>query len=326
MKKEQVLIGLSGGVDSSVAVLLLQEQGYEVVGAHFLVNKSSGSLKKATEIAKKLKIKLCVMQTQDLFKERVVDKFIAEWKKGLTPNPCVFCNLEFKTDVLFALAKDLGIEKIATGHYVQKIDGFLHRAKDLSKDQTFFLSRLTKDLVKNMIFPLGSYQKDEVRKIAKDRLGIEFDSESQDLCFVDGDIKDFLKNELEVRNGEIRHFKTKELLDTHDGSCNFTIGQRAKISGQAEPLFVKNIQGDTVFVSNNEDLFTKEMLIRDISWYNFEPQGEVFVQVRHRSTSVKSLIKGEKITFFNKVRAVTPGQSVAIYSEEILIGGAVIKK
>ncbi len=338
MKKKKVLIGLSGGIDSFVSALLLQKQGYEVIGVYFMTTKNQKLAEKAQEVAKKLKIKLIIMNTVELFSKTIIQDFLEQYKQGLTPNPCVFCNRIFKFQLLLEAQKEFKTDYIATGHYVIKKENKLYRAKDKNKDQSFFLARLTEKETENALFPLGELTKSEVKEIAKKEgfKEISTEKESQDLCFIEGETIDFLRKNLPKNNqkkGKIINWQTKEEIGEHEGIFSVTIGQRAKIGGQKNPLFIKKIdlEKNIVYVAEDSELYGQKMELSQTNWLQKPKQKEVLVQLRHRAKPIEAKIKiladnKVRIEFAEPVRAITPGQSVAIYNGDQLLGGGVITK
>jgi len=296
MKKEnkKVLVGMSGGVDSSVAALLLQKEGYEVEGIFIDFiggEKSERDFQQAQKIAKKLDISIYKLDAQKIFKKKIIDKFVEDYENGITPNPCVFCNPEMKFKILIEEADKRGIEKVATGHYARLGREFpmtnnqfpnksqiqnskleteeSHRssvighhffvARDKDKDQSYFLYRLNQAQLGRIIFPLGEYLKSEVREIAnKNGFNIKNEEESQDVCFIaDNDFNKFIAKKIADKPGKIVN-KSGEILGEHKGLHFYTIGQRKGINlGGDGPYFVikKDGKKNQLIVSNNpEDL------------------------------------------------------------------------
>jgi len=237
MKK--VLIGMSGGVDSSVAAFLLKEQGYEVIGATMILFDdasisegclSSKAANDAKKVCDKLNIKHYVFDMKDDFKKHVINNFIESYKKGFTPNPCVECNKYLKFGALFKKAKELGCDYIATGHYVKQENGKLMTSSVESKDQSYFLFGINKDVIKHILFPLeGFSNKDEIRKIAKDNELIVHDKkDSQEICFIPNDnYANFLEKNMDTKKLKGNFIDTEgNILGKHNGIINYTIGQR----------------------------------------------------------------------------------------------------
>jgi tRNA-specific 2-thiouridylase len=368
---KRVLVAMSGGVDSSVTACILKNEGYEVIGLHMRLWKQGGAsamakAHKASEnqvkkIAKKIGIPLIICDLKREFKEKIVDTFTKSYELGLTPNPCVNCNREIKFGLLLDKMKELRADFLATGHYaritkkiVKKHTVYsLIQAKDGAKDQSYFLYTLTQNRLKHILFPLGNYTKPEVRELARkygyDELNDQ--KESQDLCFMAG-IKpsEFLEKNLPkkaFKPGPIITVSGKN-IGTHNGLPFYTIGQRKGIGmggGDTEPLYVIRIdpKKNTLIVGTKDDLFTKELIAKDISFVEGKPpRGTTKLEatIRYRSPRVpvtinlmKNLTKPKsakekitaKVVFSQPQRAVTPGQSVVFYNGEKVIGGGIIE-
>lgn len=354
MPRKKILIALSGGVDSAVSAALLKKQGFDVFGVHFVFFDGASakkSLDKAKKVAKALEISLEIVDARKEFKRKIVDYFIESYKKGITPNPCVACNKEMKFRLLLELLKKNKADFMATGHYAQiKVRPFpfptirreipqgrtLCEAKDKTKDQSYFLYRLTQKELSKIIFPLGKYKKTETKKLAKKfKLPVFGDEESQDVCFLVGtDINSFLRKYIKPKSGNIVDEKGA-VLAKHKGLFFYTVGQRKGIEiGGTGPYFVtqKNPRKNELIVSNDpKKLLTKKFEVSRVSWIN-KPQKFPFrvkVQIRYHSEKFSAIIKQEKLNRFvvetvNPVRAVTVGQSAVFYNNIELLGGGTI--
>lgn len=372
-KLNKILVALSGGVDSAVAAAILKKQGYEVVGVHFRFFNSTWKLSfQVRGIAKKLGIPLKIIDARKEFKKRVIDYFLNTYKIGLTPNPCVVCNKEMKFRLLFDLMKKMTADAVATGHYASikvrpAIQGStfpsadksanssrsnlwgipqgrtLREAKDKTKDQSYFLYRLTqKDLAK-IIFPLGDYKKSEVKKIAeKMRLPVR-ENESQDICFLENnDIRKYLCRSIGLKPGNIID-EAGKILGRHKGLPLYTIGQRKGIEiGGAGPFWVirKNAGKNELLVTGDpKKLLTKKFLVNKVNWISQDATFPLRVKarVRYRAPKVSAIIKElrrESCEVRNRrwevrsernLRAVTAGQSAVFYQGgEVLGGGTII--
>jgi len=353
--KGKVVVGMSGGVDSSVALLLLKRQGYEPIGVslkysvwnnkcNFKENVccSEESFEVAKTICKKLDVPYHRINVEKEFKEGVIDYFVDELKEGRTPSPCVFCNYVLKFRVLLLFARQIGAEYIATGHYakVKKVgeEFELWRAEDELKDQTYSLSFLPQDYLKHVIFPLGDLKKEGVYEIAKKEEGFEIfekTKQSQDFCFVSGRaMPEFLKKEVGVKKGKIVDEKGS-VLGVHQGLHFYTIGQRKGIDLPGGPYYVVNkISKTNELVVDKRQKQTKET---NLSYCHFvsknQPTKEIIIGAKVRSTqpivAAKllpiNLEKSEYLLKFEKPQnSVTPGQIAVLYDGGKCLGGGVI--
>jgi tRNA-specific 2-thiouridylase len=335
MKKQRVIIGMSGGLDSSVAAYLLKQQGYDVIGITLkLYNQGSRccsleDIQEAGYIADYNKI--------------IVD-FCEKYLNGLTPNPCVLCNEYIKFGLLLDKAKQLNADYIATGHYVKKKFNktnkryYLEKGNDLKKDQSYFLYRLNQEQLNYALFPLSEYTKPEIRKIAEvSNIPLNLNkSESQEVCFVTkGKYPEFIKNntDTEIIPGNIID-KQGNVLGRHRGIIYYTIGQRRGIGISADkPLYVIKInpETNTVIVGYREDTFKSEFYVKNLNWVyykNIDTELECETKIRYNSHPVKCIIKplNNKVLVKTKnpVSSVTPGQSAVFYKKNIMLGGGII--
>jgi tRNA-specific 2-thiouridylase len=338
----RVLVGLSGGVDSSVSALLLKEMGYEVIGATLYMWDETKNIRSccsleainlARRIAFKLRIPYYTYDVREEFKEKIVNYFIESYSTGKTPNPCVLCNKFFKFGFLFEKAKELGCSYIATGHYSKIENGLIKVSEDKERDQSYFLVFIEKEKIKNLIFPLGNLKKEEVREIAK-RHGLPsvYRATSQDLCFVNGDYREFLKKYLPEKKGYIV-LDNGEIVGEHKGFYNFTIGQRKGLNiSKGKRLYVKEFipEKNIVVVAEREKVYKDEIEVFDINWH-FKPEKEfeAFVKIRQLSKPAKAKIiiydNFAKVLFYEKQFAPTPGQVAAFYKDDYLLGGGWIR-
>lgn len=351
----RVLVGLSGGIDSSVAAFLLKEAGYEVVGVTMSIWKEGNPLSdilkenacfgpnekqdiaEARRISEILDIEYHVLDCAKEYEKIVLSDFKNEYMAGRTPNPCIWCNglIKFKALPEIAKEKNIAFDKYATGHYaqVEKIGDFYHlkKAVDQHKDQTYFLYRLTQQQLSNLIFPLGKMNKEEVKKIAIEKNFFdESKQESQD--FYGGDYSELLNVENQI--GDIVDTSGK-VVGKHNGYWNYTIGQRRGLKvASSRPLYVLslNVENNQVIVGHQEETFNSTLSANKINWIGEVPKDkEIEVEAKIRSTSkVKTAIltikdKDEvELKFAEAQKAVTPGQSVVFYSGESVLGGGVI--
>jgi tRNA-specific 2-thiouridylase len=344
--KKKVAVGLSGGVDSSVATYLLKKEGWDVIGFTLKFYPEENrccdleSLYQAKMLCYKLDIPHYVIDVKDLFRKKIINYFINSYLKGLTPNPCAFCNRLIKFGYFFEKIKSLGIDYLATGHYVKtektKEDIFLKRAKDKKKSQEYFLSLINPPILNNLIFPLGDYTKEEVKKIAREeKIIFKERKESYDVCFIkDKHYTDFIEENISSSyQGEIRHIKG-EILGTHRGIYHFTYGQREGLGIRwKKPLYVIDIEGEngTVIVGEKEYLYKDKFKVSNCNWF-ISPKEFKDIKVKIRYTSPLYDCKLELKDSFaivylkEKVDAPTPGQIASFYYEDILLGGGVIER
>lgn len=361
----KVVVAMSGGVDSSVVACQLKEEGYEVIGITLQLYDNNDPTKRknsccagadiydAKRVAEKYDFPHYILNYQSLFKQEVIDDFADSYLSGETPIPCVKCNQSVKFRDLLKVAKDLGADALATGHYVQRkiIDGQaqLHKAIDENKDQSYFLFATTIEQLEFLRFPLGTNKKEFTRNEAS-RLGLEVASkpDSQDICFVpNGDYSEVIRRyrPQAFQKGEILHVENGQVFGEHDGIINYTLGQRRGIGiAYKEPLYVIKIDPKTnqVFVGEDRFLNKQKFIIRDLNWLALPPKNDetVFASVRIRSNgneqpatiefieskNQKSLLKTAKITMKSMTRAITPGQACVIYQDSRVLGGGWITK
>src|SRR3989344_2769607 len=348
MKK--VFVGLSGGVDSSVAALLLQQQGYEVIGVYMknwtqdlpgLKCPWREDFNDAKRIAVQLGIEFKVYDFQKEYKHKVVDYMLREYKCGRTPNPDIMCNQEIKFGLFLQTALEDGADLIATGHYARTKNGQLLMAKDQNKDQTYFLYRASSHALRKTLYPIGDYLKSEVRALAqKHKLVTADKDESMGLCFVGKvGIKDFLSQYVDKKPGKIID-QNGVAVGEHDGAIFYTIGQRHGLSvGGGLPYYVtgKDMKRNEVYVTTDlqdEKLWSSKIKLADVHWINTKPSAKDKLQVRtrHRAKLIPvkkldSLSNSRTVVEIDEeVRALTPGQSTVFYSGETCLGGGIVTK
>ena len=353
----KVLVGMSGGVDSSGAAKVLLDSGYDVTGVTLKMFSSDDIVKTETRtccspsdvedaraVAYKLGFEHLVFNFKDKFRKFVIDNFINSYITGRTPNPCIECNRHIKFDKMLQKAEELGFDYIATGHYALKEYNeetgryYLRRPEDRSKDQTYVLYSLTQHQLAKTLFPLCKYEKTEVRKIAEEAgLVNSRKPDSQDICFVpDGKYADFIRKHTD-RGTEEGNFTDTEgnILGKHSGIINYTIGQRKGLGiALGKPVFVvsKDPETNTVVLGSNDDLFTTELVAEDVNFMSIsELKGEMHVTAKPRYNCkdepavISMLPDGRvKVVFEKPQRAVTSGQAVVFYDGDIVVGGGTI--
>lgn len=354
--KKTVVVGMSGGVDSSVAALLLKEQGYNVIGL-FMQNweetdengccTAEEDYADVRRVANLIGIPYYTVNFAKEYMERVFSYFLKEYNAGRTPNPDVLCNREIKFGPFKKYAEQLGADYIATGHYCDILhEGNVHyllKAKDQNKDQTYFLNQLSQKQLENVLFPLGRLEKGEVRKIAEENsLATAAKKDSTGICFIgERNFRQFLQNYIPAKKGLIKTYDGK-ILGEHLGMMYYTIGQRKGLNiggqkGDEGRWFVieKDLENNILYVAHGseEKLYSSGLLMNEVNWIPFPPEKKEFhctAKFRYRQPEQGCTVKiGEKnteVVFDEKQRAVTEGQFAVFYDGEKCIGGGVIEK
>jgi tRNA-specific 2-thiouridylase len=351
---EKVVVAMSGGVDSSVAALLLQQQGYDVVGVTMKLYNLDGEdlppnyqgcctlddVEDARSVCRRLGIPHYVLNTQREFQSQVVDYFTSEYQLGRTPHPCIACNDKIKFSHLMERAAVLEADYIATGHYAQIERGpdgiVLKKAVDASKDQSYVLFGMGQQQLARTLMPVGAYPKSEIRQMAEDSGLINAAKpDSQDICFIpSGDYKAFLKKRITTTPGDIVELDGT-LAGRHEGIEYFTIGQRRGLGiDEAEPRYVVRIESEShrVVVGPEEALMRDEMVVSAVNYpLGHPPQGpvDVNVKIRYKSSEAAAVLHpigdGAIVRFSKPQRSVTPGQAAVFYQGDVLLGGGTIE-
>ncbi|SFR95469.1 tRNA 2-thiouridine(34) synthase MnmA [Anaeromicropila populeti] len=354
---QKVVIGMSGGVDSSVAAYLLKEQGYDVIGvtmqiwqdeATYVMEENGGccglsAVDDARRVANQLDIPYYVMNFKDSFKENVINYFIAEYLEGRTPNPCIACNRYVKWESLLKRSLDIGAEFIATGHYAQVVQlengrFTLKKSKTSSKDQTYALYNLTQEQLSHTLMPVGAYTKEEIRELAA-KIGLQVANkpDSQEICFIpDNDYGRFIKENSALENLEGNFVDLQgNIIGRHKGIMHYTIGQRKGLNlSMGRPVFVVEIRPETneVVIGDNTDVFYHTLYADQINFMSIpelEGKMEVNAKIRYSHQGSKAVIERVdkdilKCVFEEPQRAITPGQAVVFYADDFVIGGGTI--
>ena len=361
-KKGRILVAMSGGIDSTVTAMILQDQGYEIIGITMKTwdyatsggdRKETGccsldSINDARQVAVEKGFHHFIVDIREEFGDYVIDNFVDEYLAGRTPNPCVLCNTHIKWEALLKRADSLGCDYIATGHYARigQKDGrnFVRRAVDHNKDQSYVLWGLSQACLSRSIFPLGEMTKPEVRQLAADYGYIELSKkpESYEICFVpDNDYRGFLKRRMpELENqlaGGMYVDKDGNLLGRHEGYPFYTIGQRKGLGvAFGEPMFVSEIipETNTIVLGREEDLIRNTMKVGGLNLLKYdriEPGMEALTKIRYRDQGTMSELfqvdqDNLEVSFLANVKGIAPGQSAVFYEGDDVIGGGIIRR
>ena len=329
---------MSGGVDSSAAVILLQNMGYEVVGVTFqFIDDFDPS--DAVKVSDKLNIEHHVEDYRKEFKRDVIDKFLNDYSIGLTPNPCVNCNKVCKFKVLFQCMEKYSCDFIATGHYAKIENNRLYRSRDKAKDQSYFLYDLSKDKLDKILFPLDGLTKDEVRKIASEHGLVNANKkDSFDVCFIKGTFNDYIRENAKQESGDVVDIDTNKVIGKHKGLMYYTIGQRRglDIGGYTDRMFVvgKNIEKNILYVclgDNNDYLISDSCIVENVNILSDEKFDKCSCKFRYRQNDIDvevEYLDNNKVLvkYPQGVKSVTPGQACVFYNGEECLGGGIIKE
>ena len=341
MNAHTIGVAMSGGGDSTVTAGLLLEQGYSVHGFFMLLPLAGleQQISKVKQITQRLQIPLHLVDLREQFSQTIISYFVDSYRQGLTPNPCVICNLMIKCGQLMQVMTAKGMDKMATGHYARILhkDGraVLHRAEDPAKDQSYFLCRLSAKQLDRLVLPLGDWKKTDVFLRAQEMGFSHFDGpESQDVCFLaDQNLAVFLESRgVKSRHGEITT-KDGQVLGQHRGIWKYTVGQRRGLGlPDATPWYVTNLDADKnrVVIGKNKELFQHDVLLRDVQWAIPQPEsweGRVQLRSTHRAAEAQ-VLPGDntswQVRFADPQRAITPGQFAVFYQNDQVIGSGII--
>ncbi|MDG0865749.1 tRNA 2-thiouridine(34) synthase MnmA [Candidatus Lucifugimonas marina] len=356
-KKKRAVVAMSGGVDSSVAAALLARDGYEVVGVTMRLfnapneqvarlNKSCCSLEDvedARDVCRKIGAKHYFLNFEEEFQKHVVDYFVSEYERGRTPHPCLACNDRLKFEFLIRRAELMDADVVATGHFarIHEHEGeySLLAGVDPLKDQSYVLYTLTQDQLSKLSLPIGDYSKDQIREVARELgLSIADKPDSQDICFIpDGDYNRFIEPRLKRKApGQIVDIEGN-ILGEHEGIHGFTIGQRKRIpivNSTPRPMYVTDINADSgqVTVGPAENLMKTRLYASGVNWIAgtapvepFEAEARIRYNGKNSPATVRALSNGAEIEFSQPVRAITPGQAVVFYKDDVVLGGGLIE-
>ncbi|KIM04721.1 MAG: thiouridylase [Sulfurovum sp. AS07-7] len=337
--KTKVLLGMSGGIDSSVSAMLLQRDGYEVVGVYMKLHDKEGyheeNYKRASQVGERLGVEVCFLDLSDSFRKDIYDYFVQSYQEGLTPNPCVMCNRLIKFGALIDFASSLRIEKVATGHYIRCDGEFFYKAIDETKDQTYFVAQVKKEVLPKLIFPLGEWRKEDLKIFASQFETFEAfktQKESNEICFVEGEYTDILAKHFEIDKKGKTLTSDGKVVGEHKGYMHYTIGKRRGFSvhGAHDPHFVLSInpQNNEIIVGKKEELEVKNFRIKNINLFEEKKSFKAQIKVRYRTQGIDCTISldgnGGEVFLDESVFGLAKGQFAVFYEGDKLIGSGEI--
>ncbi|EDZ61439.1 tRNA (5-methylaminomethyl-2-thiouridylate)-methyltransferase [Sulfurimonas gotlandica GD1] len=339
---KKVIVGMSGGIDSSVTAYLLQQEGYEVIGVYMklhdlIENFHEDNIASGKKVARSLGIEYHILDLSSKFKEEVYDYFVGEYLNGNTPNPCVKCNRTIKFGALFDFAKEQGADFLATGHYAKTDGEFIYKAEDDTKDQSYFLAQIKQDVLKHLIFPMNKYRKTEIVKLGSTLPVIKEIAkrkESQEICFVENVYTDIIKKHTDIDLPGLALDTDGNEVGHHKGYMHYTIGKRRgfTVHGAHEPHYVKEIDpnANTIVVCKKDDLGVSKVLIDTLNLFIDKKEFECTVKLRYRTHKIacKVIIEdSEAMIYLDKnVDGVATGQVAVFYDGNKVLGSGFIKK
>jgi tRNA-specific 2-thiouridylase len=335
----RVLLGMSGGIDSTVTAILLQKAGYEVVGLYMKLHSGEKyhreNFTKVKRVGKYLNIEIHLCDLLKEFQDEVYNYFVNSYIAGVTPNPCIVCNRAIKFGKMVEFANSLGIEKVSTGHYL-KCDGeFFYKARDRDKDQSYFVAQVKKEVLPRLIFPLGDWIKDDVKEFAKSIPSLQDigeQKESSEICFVESSYIDVLKKHIDINKiGETLNSKG-EVVGTHKGYMHYTIGKRRgfRVEGAHEPHFVLAIEpkNNRIVVGKRDELKVNRFNITEINLFKKLKKFKATVKIRYRTKAVPCRVKIESNIGFveldEEIFGLAYGQIAVFYHNDMVIASGVI--